>query len=221
MKQLVAPVSVLRVAAGIDSRQAASLDAIAFSANVIDYQYRRLSQKLILQGGNPAEDAFADAWGMIDWIHRIDRLVSDCRGLPKRAESVRDFRNSSSLVENLRHQVQHPEGTIPTVEKSGRSPWGHLSWVVPNQDGSMTQGIAIPSLRGQGDPAEFVATYPPSAPRGPIDYISLFSANGEYEISLTGQHQALVRFVGRLEEGVMKALAAPRAGIARIPMDRP
>jgi hypothetical protein len=71
---LVRPTSPLRVQPRIDPRQAESNDAIAFEANVVDVVYSRLGAALRQQPMS-VEAIFADAWAIIDWVHRLDRLV--------------------------------------------------------------------------------------------------------------------------------------------------
>ncbi len=180
----------------------------------VDLLYRRLTAGLLLdprrEGG--AEEALADAWGIIDWAHRLDGLVSACRGLSKKSEGVIDYLHASSLVENHRHAIQHLESTIPAVEASGRSPWGHIGWIVDLGD-TFAVVCTVPGLGGGVDQTYRMPEVRP--PRGPIDYVSLYSADGEVEIGLTGQHEALVRFIRRLEPAVASAKSGAN-GILRI-----
>lgn len=212
---LVDQTSVLRVQSNIDDRQAASLDAIAFGANVIDVVYDRLVAQL---GPIPVdvEAVFADAWSIIDWIHRIDGLVGGCRGLPRNAAAVVDFRNGSSLVESHRHSFQHPAGSLPAAAQSGRSPWGHLCWTwVEPASGGYAVAIATPSMSKLELGKTF--RYPDfRVPRSPVDWVSLYGADGEAEISLTGQRDALVRFIRRLEAAVQASGPGSPGEILRI-----
>jgi len=166
---LAEPSSPLRRQPQIDDRQAASLDAIAFAANVVDVVYGRLSSTL-LDHPTPVEAVFADAWSIIDWIYRLDGLVRNCRGLSSKSEPVLNFLNGSSLVESHRHTIQHAEGRYPDARD----------------------------------------------PRYPVDWISLYPADGEAEISLTGQHEALVRFIRRLETAVAASGPGIEGQILRI-----
>lgn len=221
---LVRPDSPLRTRSDIDARQAAQLDAIAFSANVIDFLYRRLAAFLLSVGTTrpiTAEEVLADAWAIIDWVHRLDGLVRNLRGLPKGSVVVQDLLNATSLVETQRHRLQHLEGTIPAIEATGRSAFGHLCWTLdggPTDDSGREQIIActIPFSRGQGEMSWRLPHVLP--PRGPIDYISLFSADGEAEIGLTGQAEALVRFIACLEAAVASAGDPRPNGILAIPI---
>lgn len=53
-------------------------------------------------------------------------------------------------------------------------------------------------------------------PRTPIDNVSLYSADGEAEIGLTGQHEALVRFIRTLETATGAAPVVGEGEILRI-----
>ena len=197
----------------IDGAQASQLDAIAFCANAIDLLYRRLANALLAADRDvQAEEVLPDAWGMIDWVHRLDGLVERCRGLSGKSEAVIEYRNASPLVENHRHAIQHLEGIIPVLVASGRSPWGHLCWTVripPGPDGNKRFEMRAVggSLRGAVEPTFRLPAI--QTPRGPIDYVSLYAADGETEIGLTGQHDALTRFVRKLEASA--ATAQPNA----------
>jgi hypothetical protein len=138
---LVPPDSPLRIRVDIDARQATQLDSIAFSANVVDFLYGRLAKFLLSVGMTrpiTAEGVLADAWAIVDWVHRLDGLVRHLRGVRKGSVVVEDFLNATSLVETQRHRIQHLEGTIPAIEATGRSAFGHLCWTLdggPTDDG--------------------------------------------------------------------------------------
>jgi hypothetical protein len=145
---LVPPDSPLRIRADIDARQATQLDSIAFSANVVDFLYGRLAKFLLSVGMTrpiTAEEVLADAWAIVDWVHRLDGLVRHLRGVRTGSVVVEDFLNATSLVETQRHRIQHLEGTIPAIEATGRSAFGHLCWTLdggPTDDGGRRQIIA-------------------------------------------------------------------------------
>jgi hypothetical protein len=212
--------SPLRLRVDLDQRQAAQLEAIAVVANVIDLLYRRLVDTIRdFKPERGIEVLIPDAWGIIDWVHRLDGLVDRCRGLSPRLSFVVDYRNASRLVENHRHAVQHLEGTLPSLEESGRAPWGHLSWTVlqgiDGQGGEhFAKVVAIPSqLRPEAQSYRMGEVL---FPRNPIDNISLYSADGEAEISLTGQHESMVRFLGKLEGALARMVPESDGGILRI-----
>jgi len=121
------PLSYARSISGIDGTQAVSLEAIGFAIDAVDVVYRRLTTYL-RDRLPPPTIVFADAWAMIDWMHRLDGLVEGCRGLTPRDEAVQVFLHSSSLVETLRHIYQHPENELRLTAETRRSIWGHLAW---------------------------------------------------------------------------------------------
>lgn len=197
----------------IDVRQAESLEAIAFAANVVDFVYRRLLETLPgspEDGQVPIEGAFADAWTMIDWLHRIDGLVRDCRGVSERSVEVRDFLNGSSLVETHRHLIQHPQRSLAATSESGRSSWGHIAWISNHKlEGQAARWVLVPSVANVLASEPRMPTF--ENPRGRIDWISLYSPEEEAEISLTGQDEALLRFITKLGRAV-EASPPPIAG---------
>lgn len=217
---LIRPESLLRVRADLDRRQATQLDAIAVAAIVVDLLYRRLVASIERFGASDGiELLLPDAWGMIDWVHRLDGLVERCRGLSPRSQFVIDYRNASRLVENHRHSVQHLEGTLPALERSGRAPWGHMTWTVDR--GTVREGhrqfeqrLAASSLIRAVDQEFRMGQV--IRPRTRIDNVSLYSADGEAEIGLTGQHEALVRFVRALEAALAASGPPGDDGILRI-----
>ena len=70
------------------------------------------------------------------------------------------------------------------------------------------------SLIGTSEESFAVGTF--STPRAPVDHVSLFSADGEAEIGLTGQHEALCRFIRRLEDAAASSGTPDSKGILRI-----
>jgi hypothetical protein len=201
--------SPIRIRTDIDRQQASQLDAIAFAANPINHQYRRLTRRLAMadkrRAAPNADEYLPDAWAIVDWVYRLDKLIVGLRGKPKRSDAVREYRNTSSLVKMHRHAIQHLEGTIPRLEP-GRAPWGHLCWsrrLPPTSEGKRRWvGRILSGPVFGGTDLEWTMP-PPRPPRRAIDYVSLFAADGSTEIGLTGQHEALVRFVLRLEHGAM------------------
>lgn len=192
---------------GIDRTQAASLEAIGFAIDAVDAVYRRLTTYL-REGLPPPTIAFADAWAIIDWMHRLHGLVDDCRGLTPRDEAVQEFLDSSSLVETLRHIYQHPGTELRLTAGTRRSIWGHLAWQRAADGGHEVIQIT-PFGRWEGEFRLPAGVEKP--PRAPVDRVSLFSPDGEAEIGLTGQWEAAVQFGLRLEGG-LQASERPTEG---------
>lgn len=140
------PLSYARSIDGIDGTQAVSLEAIGFAIDAGDVVYLRLTTYL-RDRLPPPTIVFADAWAMIDWMHRLDRLVKGCRGPTPRDEAVQVFLHSSSLVETLRHIYQHPESELRLTADTRRSIWGHLAWQRKSDGGhEVVQNHAIRPL---------------------------------------------------------------------------
>jgi hypothetical protein len=224
MGTLVASDSPIRVRADLHPRQALQLDAVAVAANMIDFMYTRLAKDLA--GPDPEEPKdldplLPDAWGIVDWVHRMDGLVRNgWTGTSTRLPFVRDYLDTSSLVENLRHQIQHLEETVPALAPSGRSPWGHMTWIrrlEPGPEGNrrFTLRVAGSALIGARDPEFRFGQLRPA--RTDVDYVSLYSGDGTVEIGLTGQHEALLRFIPALEDQLRSATWPPdEKGILRL-----
>jgi hypothetical protein len=212
--ELLGPLSAVRSVSGIDPQQAVQLEAIGFGLDAVDALYRRLVGSLAAQ----AQDlplVFADAWAMVDWMHRLDGLVAGCRGLPHASEAVLEFRATSSLGENLRHIFQHPARTLQETSSTRRSLWGHLGWQIATNNESRFVALVTPF--GRWDGGDFRQPSDVHLPaRAPIDRVSLFSPDGEVEIGLTGQHEAAVRFARRLDAAVQVAERGAPGEILRL-----
>jgi hypothetical protein len=211
--ELLGPLSAVRSVSGIDPHQAVQLEAIGFGLDAIDALYRRLVGNLAVPQDLPL--IFADAWAMVDWMHRLDGLVAGCRGLPQAAEAVVEFRSTSSLAENLRHIFQHPQRALRETSDTRRSLWGHLGWQLAVNSETRAVGLITPF--GRWDGGEFRRPSDAHLPaRAQIDRVSLFSPDGEVEIGLTGQHEAAVRFARRLDAAVQVAERGAPSEILRL-----
>lgn len=201
-------------------RQATQLEAIAFSANVIDLVYGQLAAILWERDPNSpdfAELSLSDAWSIIDWVDRLDGIVRHCPGLRVASAGVVDLLNATSLVENHRNAFQHPASTLSAVSPSGRSPWGYLCWsrrADPDRPVPFSRVTAVGHL-GR-DTTTYVVTLT-GPPRWQIDYVSLYSSESQAEIGITGQLEALARFSRGLESAVASSTETNAHGILRIP----
>lgn len=209
IEELLGPLSAVRLIHGIEPRQAAFLEAIGFGLDTVDVLYRRLTATLRGLDPAPSPLVFADAWAIVDWMDRIDTLVEQCPGLSHRDEAVRDFLNTSSLVDELRNIFQHPVGEFQSLVPSGGSLWGRLTWQRRALEGHEVMEITPFSRWREVD--ERRPAGEKESPRADIDRISLFSPDGTVEIGITGQWEAAVRFGLRLD-GALQAGTKPAAG---------
>jgi hypothetical protein len=206
--ELLGPLSTVRMMTGIDKKQAAFLEAIAFGVDTVDQAYRRLVATLARFDDPPRPIVFADTWAIVDWMDRLDRLVEACPGLSPRDEAVQDFLNTSSLVDRLRNVYQHPDRELRALVSTRASLWGRLTFQRPVEGGHELVDIT-PFSRWTEDhpmPADMR-----EQPRAIIDRISLFSPDEKIEIGITGQWEAAVRFGVRLD-GAMQASEKPDEG---------
>jgi hypothetical protein len=205
--------------ADLPARQATQLEAIAFSANVIELVYGRL--EAFLWEGDPnasdfAERSLSDAWSIIDWVHRLDGIARHCPGLSITSAGVVDRLNSTSLVENHRNAIQHPALTFKAVIPSGRSPWGYLCWsrrADPDRPHPFSRITAVGRL---GRDATTYVVRMTGLPRWPIDHVSLYSSDSQAEIGITGQVEALARFSHGLEAAMVTSTETNGRGVLQI-----
>lgn len=216
---LFEPSSSLFGRAELAPRQSVKFDAIGFAANVVELTYLRLERTLWAADPNlPAfhETTLADAWAIVDWIHRLDGIVRNCPGLRADSPGVVDFLNGSSLVETPRHRIQHLASTFEQVTPAGRQPWGYLTWTRRERAGGAFGRVTTLGRLGTHGESTFVLRINPP-PRHNIDYVSLFASDDKSEIGITGQYEGLVRFGRGLEASVAGATATNARGILLIP----
>ncbi|MBW8003224.1 MAG: hypothetical protein FVQ80_14585 [Planctomycetes bacterium] len=127
--------SLRRIPLRLDDRQAAFLDGLRLSFEMIDIAYKRLSTKL--EEFNVEESKthnnlydfasiFLDAWSIVDAIYRIRELVSGMPRLSKRGAKMQVFLRSTEIVETFRHIIQHLRGEIDHIVQSGWTTWGTI-----------------------------------------------------------------------------------------------
>src|SRR3990170_1900754 len=111
---LVPPESSLRrVPVNLDARTVGFLDAIRYSFEIIDLAQGRLETTLeriaTRPEGHPAGalivEATADAWLLVDSLHRLRELVQQCPGLRQNESEVQLLLRGTSVVEGLRNYV--------------------------------------------------------------------------------------------------------------------
>ncbi|MDX2258645.1 MAG: hypothetical protein NW205_06965 [Hyphomicrobiaceae bacterium] len=71
----------------------------------------------------------ADAWSMIDAVHRIRLLIDRAPVLPKNEPAFRVFKDATSGVEPLRHYIQHINNEVSKIIGHAQPLWGSISWV--------------------------------------------------------------------------------------------
>jgi hypothetical protein len=154
-----------------------------------------------------AVSPFADAWSIVDSIHRFRGLLKHLPGLAKKNQSA-EFRNFASFaaqVEDLRNVVQHLNQEIGKRENTAGSIWGALTWLVFPEDGVCVSCYLVPgSFNLMGSiTAQNPAGKTPR--RRPIDYVTL--SHGKSVVDLTEAMASLEAVCSKLETSLSEQFA--------------
>ncbi len=123
-----------RMPTGLDRRRVLYIDAVETCFEMIDAAYTRLLGLIVTRWspeGRGAPDlmpALAEAWSVVDWVHRLRRLLDQMPGIKKRAVGYQLFWRRSKGVEDLRHMIQHLDRRIDEVAAGGYPAMGTLAW---------------------------------------------------------------------------------------------
>lgn len=150
---LVPPDSpLLKVPTALDRRTVLYLDGIRYSMHMFDIAserfaatVQRLTDKQHEAGAlaRSIAEAFADAWLLVDVVHRLRELVQQLPGLKQKQPAVQLFLRRTAPIENLRHFVQHLRTGIHTHVQTGQPLWGTLSWTRNNPITGDPENITI------------------------------------------------------------------------------
>jgi hypothetical protein len=126
-----------RLPSELDPRQRLFFDGIGYSIEIADLAYERLytwvedATKAMQNGTSTPRTTFrgviADAWMIVDAVHRLRRLVENMPNL-KRGPSIKAFLASTKNVSTIRHRVQHLDEQIHTLASKRLPAWGSVSW---------------------------------------------------------------------------------------------
>ena len=115
-------------------RQVLILDGIHYAAEIADVAYERLAEKLQTIAASSAEPstrdiamAMADAWTIVDSVHRFRDLIENMPGL-RNEQWRRLLGNRVTDVIELRDCVQHQLGELSSLMTTRGQIWGYLSW---------------------------------------------------------------------------------------------
>jgi hypothetical protein len=194
-------------------KQVLFYDALAQSFEVIERTYRGLQGVLAehaLSGENlsgPARrrttvDALIAAWGMVDALHRVGRLLGHTPGL-KHGPAITSVVKTIAPVEALRHEMQHLDEHIDMIAETAMPVWGCLSWVTVIDQTKVASSLLMPGHIAEG---EFRVINPVGKRvEAPVDLVTL-SAAGEH-VDLSQQYRAINVFAERFERGAAAAWA--------------
>jgi len=146
-----------------------------------------------------------DAWSLIDTANRLRVLVCRAPGLEQNA-FVAAFLRATEDVRKLRNFVQHLHGEMTSLEETGRTIWGSLSWlwVSPQmlKRGTVATMLMIPGRLAKS------GGYPGVNPVGkrvipPLGHICLFAA--DTVVNLSEISRASMLFGDRFEAALERA----------------
>lgn len=150
--------------------------------------------------------ALADAWSIVDSVHRLRGLVKQVPGLVRRQHwpALRGFENQTRPAEPLRNVAQHLDQEIGRIAEAAWPVWGVLNWFVVDQDGK--GGIIYTLVPGRMAPGAL----PMLTPGGhaiperelPLGLITLTSHTAELNLSDTMEQ---IRRVSAELETAMRA----------------
>ena len=118
----------------LSRKQILILDGIRYAAEIADLSYERLTAALHAISASKEERstrdiavAMADAWSIVDAVHRFHDFILSMPGL-KHALWLKLFKKRTEDICELRNYVQHFLKEIDKSLTSGGQLWGYISW---------------------------------------------------------------------------------------------
>lgn len=113
-------------------------DGIHYSIKMARSSYKNLVDKLSIiadfkvQDLEPlAESAIAEAWSIVDSLHRLRKLLEGTPELKQKSPQLQLFYRKTECLKDLRNSIQHLDGSIEEYVCHQIPAWGRLSWVYP------------------------------------------------------------------------------------------
>jgi hypothetical protein len=142
-----------RISADVDTRTILFLDGIRYSIDFTSVAFHRIIRTIkriaTLEAGSAAmqeaiTEVMADAWLMIDAVHRLRELVQQLPGLKQKEPAVQAFYRATEEVKEFRNYVQHLSSGIEAFVEEKMPLWGVLSWTGVNDDGQPENDVIVP-----------------------------------------------------------------------------
>ena len=128
-------------------RQELCLDVIEYSFSMASIAYRRVINYCRQHDKNSDQDfsnaMVLDAWSLVDVTKRLRSVLEHTPGIPK-SDSLNEFLQSTKVVVNFRHHVQHIEDKAPSLAPSGWPIWGSFSWTTLHDNSKFEITTFIP-----------------------------------------------------------------------------
>jgi hypothetical protein len=158
--------------AKIERRQAVFLDAIQYSVNVADLAHARLQSNLAAGVQHEGASTVADAWSMIDSLHRLRELLDQMPGIKKNSPRLQSLLRNTEDVKTLRNGVQHLRREIDELVAKNLPVWGVINWIAPYPDGTGANiGVYVAGTLSDYNNLLFIAPTREEIP--PVDRITL------------------------------------------------
>jgi len=198
-----------RLSAGLPQKQILFYDGIRYAVLTAEYAYIRLREKLfeLMQARNKglrAQDiylynapALLDAWGVVDGIQRLRKLLQRTPGLKQKSPELGIFYRATATIEDLRHVAQHLDERVDGMVARHLPVWGQLTWLYkPGDDpNDLWTCQLVPGARQEGWRA--LVNPAGKALLHPIDHVTL-EADG-VSVSLSSSMAQLERLVRWIE----------------------
>lgn len=199
-----------RIPFELDPHQAFFLAGIRWTIEMLNLHYRRLLVELSRLSAGASKSiesdgiqALADAWSLVDSLHRFRELVQQVPNLKHSPEQELFVRKTSSINE-LRDSIQHLREGILNMASNSQPVWGVLSWMaLQDLQGKAIWACAL-QAGGKLDGRQLSPIPVAGTMTAPIDRVTLTHAGHTAELSDAGR-RARALFKG-LERGLAQAL---------------
>lgn len=141
-----------------------------------------------------------DAWSVIDSVHRMRELVQRVPRWRKPSASRQIFLRATASTENLRNAIQHLDTESESLLRSGRPPFGALTWITPDErnTGRMYIQSFIPGQLTGADPNTMVEA-PKDVPTK-VDYIELWAS--DHRASISDAYRSVEKLILAMEASI-------------------
>ncbi len=172
--------AILSLPSDIQPQQCLYFHGIRICLEMTWLGYQRLLGSLWAATQNPSERlyrilGFADAWSIVDSVHRLRGLLDQLPGVKKkRSLGFRRFREETAAVEDFRHFIQHLRNEVPDLAAGQLAVMGTLSWCVLRDPagGELSVCSCTPGPRFRE--SRVALQNPIGRPfGGPVDYVAL------------------------------------------------
>jgi len=201
----------------LSRKQILILDGIRYAAEIADLAYQRLAANLQTITGSASKPssteiamAIADAWTVVDSVHRFHDLVLNMPGL-KNAPWRRLLSERTKDFLELRNSVQHQLGELNNLVSEASQIWGYLSWAEVIGERHTGKWLMIsPGSHYAGDKLFFMGPnkLPFHVPLGRIR-LNAFGKQVYLGRAVDALHDAIAELSNELSNGNVRSIDTP------------